>query len=84
MNIDGFEFDGMTMESEQESRPRLLQHDHSSESSSPPLLHIEFETNPVHTDVDYRLQAMLQSMEIIYDAVFVLGIHSFDRSFRCL
>ena len=33
------------------------------------LLHIEFETNPLNTGVDYRIKTLLESITIIYDAV---------------
>ena len=66
IDLDAFDIAGATMEG-QHTPSTLVRHDHPSDSS--PLLHIEFETNPVHTDVDYRIHATMHSMEIIYDAV---------------
>jgi hypothetical protein len=48
-----------------DNRPALIQPVNRSQK----LLHIEFETNPLNKRTDYRIQALLQSLEITYDAV---------------
>lgn len=52
-----------------EKRSALIQPIHRSHLHPQKLLHIEFETNPLDTNVDYRIQAISQSLEFIYDTV---------------
>ncbi len=53
-----------------EKRSVLIQSTHRSNLHPQELLHIEFETNPLDTHADYRIQAISQSLEFIYDAVY--------------
>lgn len=51
-------------------RPVLVQPVTSSKSTAQDkLLKIEFETNPLNLQADYRVKVQAQSLEIKYDAV---------------
>ncbi|UJR16774.1 hypothetical protein I4U23_003674 [Adineta vaga] len=71
IDIDELEIYGVDKEN---IRPNLLQRADKSEVSPQQLLHVEFETNPVHTNIDYRIHSQLQSVEIIYDAMTMNGL----------
>ena len=49
--------------------PALIQAANRSQLQQQKWLHIEFETNPVNEKIDYRIQALAQSLEITYDVV---------------
>ncbi len=52
-----------------DNRPVLIELSNRLQLQPRKLLHIEFETNPLKTNADYRIQAKSQSIEIIYHAV---------------
>jgi hypothetical protein len=52
-----------------DNRPALIQPANRSQSQRQKLLHMEFETNPLNTNADYRIETISQSLEITYDAV---------------
>jgi hypothetical protein len=54
------------------TRPALIQSHNKSEAEKEKLLHIQFETNPLDENCDYRIFARLQSLDMTYHAVTFL------------
>ncbi len=52
-----------------DNRPVLIESSNRLQSHLQKWLHIEYETNPLKTNADYRIQAKSQSIEITYHAV---------------
>jgi len=50
----------------------LIQPINRSDLNLQKLLHLQFETNPLTTNADYRIEVQLQSFETIYNAVLFI------------
>ena len=62
------------------TRPVLVQPvSHFTSTENQKLLQIEFETNPLGLEVDYRVKVQSQSLEIKYNAVRS-SLHTFSNS----
>ena len=59
--------------------PILIQSFEQSPSKGRKLLHIEFETNPLESKVDYRLVAKSKPLQITYHAVRKVSVSSPNR-----
>jgi len=53
------------------SRPVLIQPFEQSHVKQNKFIHIEFETNPINSNADYRIKGISQSLQINYHAVFI-------------
>jgi hypothetical protein len=62
------------------SRPVLIQPFKQSNSEKK-FFHIEFETNPINTNCDYRLRGQSQSLQINYHAVIIFLYYHLIRKF---
>ncbi len=65
IDIDSFEIFGIDSSKLNNSRPILIKPFELNENK---LIHIEFETNPINTNSDYRIKALSQSLQINYNA----------------
>ncbi len=68
VDLQSFQIFGITNQSNEFSRPILIQSFIRSEEN---IFHLEFETNPLNSISDYRIQGITQPLQITYHPVTI-------------
>jgi hypothetical protein len=68
VSLESFQMFGIANQSNEFSRPLLIQSFIKSEEN---IFHLEFETNPLNSISDYRIQGITQPLQITYHPVTI-------------